>query len=109
MIDLVLLIRKTAPSHIKPQIKLANPDLLEKLVSIYPTLEGRVLPALVFELMTMAGPNWVAELTQRSRLNTASSGFKPEAGESAASATPPASAGKPKTRIYRGQIVPAAT
>lgn len=111
MIDLVLLIRKTAPSHIKSQIKLANPDLLEKLVGLYPTLEERLLRAQVFELMTMAGPNWVAELKARTvaaHSAAAASKAASNRGGVAAMGTP-VSANKPRTRIYRGQVVPATT
>lgn len=111
MIDLVLLIRKTAPSHIKPQIKLANPELLDKLVGIYPTIEERMLRALVFELMTMAGPKWVRELKQRT-VATHSSDLKaskvPTEQNNLPQNAAPATA-KPRTRIYRGQVVPASS
>lgn len=110
MIDLVLLIRKTAPTHIKSQIKLANPDLLEQLINIYPNLEGRGLRSLVVELMTLAGPDWVAELKARSRITTASARPTPapllQEGSAPLALSPHV---KPRTKIYRGQVVPAAT
>lgn len=59
MIDLVYEIRRRVDRERKPEVKLANPELLPLLAGLYG--EGRmdsVTKALVKELMHLAGENW---------------------------------------------------
>lgn len=60
MIDLVFRIRKAAPPHLKPVIKLADPDLLDRLAQEYPKLTDRELRHNTLQLMALAGPAWLA-------------------------------------------------
>jgi hypothetical protein len=86
MIDQVLQIRKAAPDHLRAQIKLANPELLDVLANIYRSLQDKLLRELIQQLMSMAGPAWLALLEN------------------------PAPESRPNhsQQIYRGQVRPAA-
>jgi hypothetical protein len=86
MIDQVFQIRKAAPDHLRAQIKLANPELLDVLADIYRSLQDKLLRELIQQLMSMAGPAWLALL------------------ESPA----PESRPNHSQQIYRGQVRPAA-
>lgn len=87
MIDLVQEIRRRVPSEHKPDIKLANPELLSELIPIYKKSSDAVLQALLKDLFNKAGEDWLKKL---------------EAGES--------SNDQYVTKIYRGQVqlIPAA-
>lgn len=80
MIDLVMEVRRRAPSPMKPGIKLANPEVLNELADYYPHCKDTITRTLIKELMQLAGDRW------QQRLSTAE--------------TP-----KPKTqlKVYRGQ------
>jgi len=66
MIDLVLEIRRRAPSGAKPVIKLANPDLLSELIPIYRDTTDNILRTMTRKLFVMAGDDWVGKLNQGS-------------------------------------------
>lgn len=66
MIDHILQIRKIAPANIRPQIKLANPDLLDELAKMYVDIQDIVIKDLIEQLMAMAGPAWQALLNNHS-------------------------------------------
>ncbi|MFC3149972.1 hypothetical protein ACFOEK_02940 [Litoribrevibacter euphylliae] len=87
MIDLVQEIRRRVPSEHKPDVKLANPELLSELIPIYQKSSDAVLQALLKDLFSKAGGDWMKKL---------------EAGESTDD--------KYVTKIYRGQVqlIPAA-
>jgi len=61
MIDLVREIRRHVSSDVKPTIKLANPDLLYELRSIYHSGSDIVVNALIKELYFKAGSEWTLE------------------------------------------------
>lgn len=63
MIELVYEIRRRVPSELKPGVKLANPDLFNELISHYQNKGANtVTKALIKELLSLAGENWVTEL-----------------------------------------------
>lgn len=63
MIELVREIRRRVPSHIKPDIKLANPYLLSCLQVQYGASSDVVLKTLIQGLFERAGGGWQARLT----------------------------------------------
>lgn len=62
MIDLMREIRRRVPADDKPSIKLANPDVLSELITIYRATSDNILRALVRDLMAMAGGDWSTRL-----------------------------------------------
>ena len=80
MIELVMQIRKWMPSELKPDVKLANPNLFNILAQHYHNNCEVLTKALIKELFSLAGENWPELLTSQA-------------------------APKPKSRIkvYRGQ------
>lgn len=62
MIELVYEIRRRVGPEDKPDIKLANPDLLITLVIYYQHCNDAILKALIKELMMYAGEKWVERL-----------------------------------------------
>jgi hypothetical protein len=59
MIELVMQIRKWMPSELKPDVKLANPNLFNILALHYHDNCEIVAQALIKELFTLAGENWM--------------------------------------------------
>ena len=118
MIDLVYEIRRRIPSELKPSIKLANPELLSELTEfVNKDSKDIVLHALVRELLTPAGEEWISQLDQEDAEEaprTISKLYRGSVQLEAAPTTsdvPPAGAAlgevsaKKPVRIYRGQII----
>lgn len=98
MIDLVFQIRKTAPAHIKPLIKLADPDLLDRLAQEYPKLNEPELRHRIAQLMTLAGPAWLALIEGDDTLEVVT-------GKSRSQSGPNTNKSHGKTKVYRGRNV----
>lgn len=64
MIEHVQQIRKMLPNDMRPQIRLANPDLLDQLSELYWELPDLLIKEKIERLMHQAGPAW-ADLLQR--------------------------------------------
>jgi hypothetical protein len=63
MIDLVYEIRKHVHSDLKPQVKLANPELMPLLIDSYQESScDTITKALIKELMSLAGEDWMARI-----------------------------------------------
>lgn len=62
MIDLIKEIRRHCEPDVKPNIKLANPDVLAEILLVYHQSNDVVLKALVKELCLIAGPPWLEAL-----------------------------------------------
>lgn len=110
MIDQVFQIRKAAPDHIRAQIKLANPDLLDLLASVYWQLHDNLLRDLIKQLMSMAGPSWLSLLQEENSLARSNNSQQVYRGrlihqeeKSGAASSTAAGGDKPKAVIYRGQ------
>lgn len=59
MIDLVYEIRRRVDAELKPGIKLANPDMLKELADYYLRTRDTVSKALIKELLSQAGAEWL--------------------------------------------------
>lgn len=59
MIDLVYEIRRRVDTELKPGIKLANPDMLKELADYYLRSKDTVSKALIKELLSQAGDEWL--------------------------------------------------
>lgn len=81
MIELVYEIRRFGPSELKPDIKLANPELFNVLHDYYHQGANAVNKALIKELFHLAGSPWPERLAN-------------------AEANKPAQT----VRVYRGQV-----
>ena len=64
MIDLISESRRRAPSEDKPNIKLANPDVLTELNKIYHCSKDTVLKAIIKETFHLAGEGWPDKLIE---------------------------------------------
>lgn len=62
MIDLISEARRRAPSEDKPSIKLANPDVLSELNTIYHATKDVVIKAIIKETFHLAGGSWPEKL-----------------------------------------------
>jgi hypothetical protein len=120
MIDQVFQIRKAVPDHLRSQIKLANPHLLNMLAELYRDLHDKLLRELITQLMSMAGPSWLSLLENPApvpRPPHHQQMYRGQIRQQAETLTPdiaaPDTAGKPATTpgnkekiiIYRGQVV----
>ncbi len=85
MIDLISEARRRASAEDKPSIKLANPDVLSELNTIYHNSNDAVLKAIIKETFNLAGEGWPDKLIQ-------------ETIEASAEAKP-----RYATKVYRGQ------
>jgi len=107
MIELVFEIRRRVPSDIKPSIKLANPDLLQELITYYRGSRDVVTKALTKELVHLAGAPWPDRLENKSLDAPTRQVTKVYRGQVTLVEAP--SPDKPKkvspNRIYRGQIM----
>lgn len=65
MIDLISEARRRAPSEDKPSIKLANPDVLFELNTLYHNSTDAVLRAIIKETFTLAGGSWPDKLIEQ--------------------------------------------
>lgn len=104
MIELVREIRKHAPSDLKPAIKLANPDLLHELGSLFRTGGNIVLESLIKALFEKAGDEWTSQLTIHddkkyiTKIYRGTTQLQLIEDQNAVKA-------KSRQRIYRGQLV----
>lgn len=114
MIDQVFQIRKAAPDHLRAQIKLANPNLLDVLADAYRELHDGILRDLIQQLMSMAGPSGLSLLENpaaESRSNHNQQFYRgqprtaePNTTNAPSKSTPPSNT-PGKNIIYRGRIV----
>jgi hypothetical protein len=111
MIDLISESRRRASSEDKPNIKLANPDVLTELKKIYHSSNDTVLKAIIKETFHLAGGHWPETLVENmadddtvkeSRFIT-----KVYRGQTKLIEVAPEDGIKKKktARIYRGQVV----
>ena len=111
MIDLVREIRRRAPSDFKPGIKLANPELLSELIPWFHSTKDAVVKALVKELFSLAGDEWIEKLDQPPSTPEGDSEekyiTKVYRGQTQLVEVPAekSSAEAATERIYRGQVV----
>lgn len=111
MIELVFEIRKLVPSPLKPGIKLANPDLFAELREHYKTGAKTITKALIKELFSLAGEEWLIYLTQAAPdkpiYNTKMYRGVVSLEESATNTGTDTNAKKKdaKKRVYRGQVI----
>lgn len=64
MIDLITESRRRASREDKPNIKLANPDVLTELNKIYHNSNDTVLKAIIKETFHLAGGSWPDALVE---------------------------------------------
>lgn len=107
MIELVYEIRRSVPSEMKPEVKLANPELFNELIKYYYQDCRIVTRALIKELLSIAGQEWSKALIDGApiteRLQTKMYRGTVSLEKSARQSTKdPAMRTK---RIYRGQVV----
>lgn len=115
MIDQVFQIRKTVPDHLRAQIKLANPQLLDILADLYRDLHDKLLREHIKKLMSMAGPSWLSQLENPTLLSRPHHNQQVYRGQvrqqeetpkaEANIPSKPTVAPKEKIVIYRGQVV----
>ncbi len=115
MVDLIQEARRRAPSEDKPNIKLANPDVLFELLKLYQKSSDAIFKALVKEVFNLAGDPWPDRLDAKpEEKNEVAQNKVPEGYvvkvyrgqtvlERRANADKPESS-RPK-RMYRGQVV----
>ena len=112
MIDLVYEIRRRVRSDLKPEVKLANPELLPILTNVY--LQDKpdaVTGALIKELMSLAGDDWLARLqggaaTVSNRMISKS--YRGQVSHEPAPSSgmaPEAVVTRKPVKIYRGRVV----
>ncbi|MAN50603.1 MULTISPECIES: hypothetical protein [unclassified Marinimicrobium] len=89
MIELVFEIRRRVPADLKPSVKLANPELLDELVTHHRHSKDVICQTLIKELLQLAGDPW----------NHALSDAQQDAEEAEAAARP-----RQVTKVYRGQV-----
>tara|TARA_R110002073_G_scaffold293982_3_gene459690 strand:- start:613 stop:1008 length:396 start_codon:yes stop_codon:yes gene_type:complete len=124
IVDLIQEARRRVPSEDKPNIKLANPDVLFELLKLYQKSTDVIFKALVKEVFNLAGDPWPGRLETKPEKDNktaedeASEGYfvkvyrgqtllqrkatNAKSGESQNPDEPKAS--RPK-RMYRGQVV----
>jgi hypothetical protein len=111
MIDLISESRRRAPSEDKPNIKLANPDVLTELNKIYHASKDTVLKAIIKETFNLAGEGWPDKLIEEAKEVESTSGPRyitkvyrgqTQLVEIAPKAEPASNRSK---RVYRGQVV----
>jgi len=109
MIDLVQEIRRRVPSEHKPEVKLANPELLYLLIPIYQQSSDAILKALLKELFHMAGDGWSAklelnEVTKEKLVTKIYRGQVQLAPARSGQTSDKQETERPK-KVYRGQVV----
>jgi hypothetical protein len=62
MIDLVYEIRRRVDAELKPSVKMANPEMLKELADYYLRAKDTISKALIKELLSQAGEEWLALL-----------------------------------------------
>lgn len=111
MIELVYEIRRFVPSEVKPEVKLANPELFEILRRYYHGTATAVTKALIKELFHLAGGEWPGRLNAK---NAATPGQTVKAYRGQISLEQreenqparPSENLKTAQKIYRGRVVP---
>ncbi len=114
MIELVYEIRRRVPSDMKPGVKLANPQLFIELSAHYKRGAHTVTKALIKELFTLAGEEWLEFLSPatppENRHNAKAYrgvvSLNPAPSTTANEQTSDESSrAHSKKRIYRGQVI----
>lgn len=112
MIDLVYEIRRRVPSELKPDIKLANPNLLKELTQLVNHNPNIILHALVRELLSLAGEEWIAQLDREDKADDDSVYANSYRGQTLLHKTTSDESHKNEAdkphrpvRIYRGQVI----
>jgi hypothetical protein len=111
MIDLISESRRRASSEDKPNIKLANPDILTELNKIYHKSNDTVLKVIIKETLHLAGGHWPDTLeegiAEDDTVKASQVITKVYRGQTQlAEVAPKDSIKKTKPeRIYRGQVV----
>ncbi|MCJ8314022.1 MAG: hypothetical protein HRU38_17840 [Saccharospirillaceae bacterium] len=109
MIELVMQIRKWMPSELKPDVKLANPNLFNVLAQHYHNNCEVITKALIKELFSLAGGNWPVLLQTQAAVKPKSR-IKVYRGQTTLEDKPAEltlnknTANKPK-RMYRGVVI----
>lgn len=62
LINLIQKARRTVPTELKQKIKLADPNLLSELESIYKLSSDDKFKAIVREIFTHAGESWIRKI-----------------------------------------------
>ncbi|MDN3639178.1 hypothetical protein QWY82_10185 [Simiduia curdlanivorans] len=91
MIDLIYEVRRRVSSELKPDIKMANPDVLHILADYAQHSKDAIAKALIKELLSLAGAPRSMLLAEQQAISTA--------------AEIPELVAKPIVRVYRGQVM----
>lgn len=112
MIDLISESRRRASSEDKPSIKLANPDVLYELNTIYHKSSDTVLKAIIKETFNLAGEGWPDKLVESTTEENINNGpryitkvYRGQTQLIEISSNENPGDKKRKERIYRGQVV----
>lgn len=107
MIELVYEIRRFGPSELKPDIKLANPELFNVLHEHYHNGANAVNKALIKELFHLAGSPWPERLanTEASRPAQTVRVYRGQVQVEDKPKEPAKSEESRKKRVYRGQVI----
>lgn len=107
MIELVYEIRRFSPSELKPDVKLANPELFSVLNGYYHASANAVSKALIKELFHLAGSPWPERLESQTAKTPQT--LRVYRGQTQLEDKPPREDHKAndnrKKRVYRGQTV----
>lgn len=111
MIELVFEIRRRVDSALKPDVKLANPQMMQELAGLYQRGPDIILKALIKELFTLAGNEWL-EVLEHPHISAQKQSMKMYRGQATLTdqPTPNTAPADVRTttkpvRIYRGQII----
>lgn len=111
MIELVFEIRRRVDSAMKPDVKLANPQMMQELAELYHRGPDVIIQALIKELFTLAGEDWL-EVLEHPEIQAQKQSMKMYRGQAALTDQPAAEAAPAEVRpparpvrIYRGQII----
>lgn len=112
MIELVFEIRRRVDSEMKPGVKLANPQMMQELAELYQRGADVIIKALIKELFTLAGEDWL-DVLEHPEIQAQKQSMKMYRGQAALTDQPTVpkepveevrQTAKP-VRIYRGQII----
>lgn len=113
LVDLIQEARRRAPNEAKPSIKLANPNVLYELITLYQQSSDAVFKALIKEICNQAGEEWAERLEQPAEANPSTSEeqytLRVYRGKTILEPKRPTEEAKEnlsrKQRIYRGRVV----
>lgn len=107
MIELVYEIRRFGPSELKPDIKLANPDLFTVLHEHYHREANAVSKALIKELFHLAGSPWPERLADKEAAKPAQTVrvYRGQVQLDERATNEPRADESRKKRVYRGQVI----